>query len=78
MGKNKRCTPEMRKLIVKKYCQEGLPMREIAVQLMCSKKKVYGAIETYADTGSIENRIRKRRGKKTTARDDQIICRLRG
>lgn len=75
MGKKKSCTPEMRKLIIQKYCQTNSSMDVIAEELLCSKKMVYGAIKVYAETGSFENPKRKKRPRKTTVKEDRLICR---
>ena len=75
MGKNKNCTPEIRRLIVHKYCFENCSMAAIARDLTCSKKMVHGAIRVYTETASFENPERKPRSRKTTEREDHLICR---
>lgn len=43
---------------------------------MCSKKMLYGAIKVYTNTGGTEKPKRMKRARKTTVREDRLICRL--
>ena len=51
----------------------GLNNSEIAQRLGCSRKKVINAINLFNDTGSLRNKKRKSRKRKTTPREDAAI-----
>ena len=76
MGKNKSCSPELRKLIVQCYQNENESMSSIAKRFSCSKKMVFGAIQVFKRTGSFETPKRKPIERKTTPKEDRLICRI--
>lgn len=76
MGRKKNCTPELRRIIATKYCIEKKSIRAIAKDLLCSKTMVNNAIKQYTENGTIENKKRKPRPRKTTKREDRIICKV--
>lgn len=75
MGRNKSCTPDLRGRIVWKYTQQNMSIRKIALELVCSKTMFRNAIRHYAENGTIENKNRPPRPRKTTTEEDRIICR---
>ena len=54
----------------------GLNNSEIARRLGCSRKKVINTIHLFNDTGSLSNKKRKPRERKTTPREDAAIARI--
>ena len=54
----------------------GLNNFEIARRLGCSRKKVINAINLFNDTGSLSNKRRKSRERKTIPREDAAIARI--
>ena len=54
----------------------GLNNSEIARRLRCSRKKVINAINLFNDTGSLSNKKRKSRERKTIPREDAAIVRI--
>ena len=54
----------------------GLNNSEIARRLGCSRKKVINAIHLFNNTGSLSNKKRKFRERKTTPREDAAIARI--
>ena len=54
----------------------GLNNSKIARRLACSRKKVINAIKLFNDTGSLSNKKRKSRERKTTSREDAAIFRI--
>lgn len=76
MGRMKSCTPEMRAIIVRKYCNDKMSMAAIAKDLAVSKSMVYNAIRVYTSTGSIQNPPRSNPPRKTTQQDDRAMARI--
>ena len=58
------------------YSETVLNNSEIARKLGCSRKKVINAINLFNDTGSLSNKKRKSRERKTTPREDSAIARI--
>ena len=54
----------------------GLNSSEIAQRLGCSHKKVINPINLFNDTGSLSNKKRKSRERKTTPTEDLAIARI--
>ena len=54
----------------------GLNNSEIARRLGCSRKTVINAINLFNDAGSLSNKKRKSRERKTTPREDAAIARI--
>ena len=54
----------------------GLNNSEIARRLGCFRKKVINPINLFNDTGSLSNKKRKSRERKTTPREDAAIARI--
>ena len=54
----------------------GFNNSEIARRFGCSRKKVINGINLFNDTGSLSNKKRKSRERKTTLRDDTAIARI--
>ena len=75
MGRGRSCTPELREIIIRKHIKEKKSIRQIAIELGCSKTKVHQAIVHFGSLGSTENKIRKQRPRKTTVKEDRRICR---
>lgn len=74
MGRGLHATAVFRERVMEKL-KECLSNAEIARSLGCSRKKVINAIRQYEETGSLENKIRKVRTRKTTSRTDALIVR---
>ena len=75
MGRGRSCTPELREIIIRKHIQEKKTVRQIAAELGCSKTKVHNALLHFGRIGTTQNALRKRRARKTTAKDDRRIVR---
>lgn len=76
MGNEKSCTPELRGIIVNMIRHQKKSMGAIAKTLLCSKCSFFNAIHHVEDTGSLENRKRSSRPRKTTLKRDLIIHRI--
>ena len=72
MGRGKHGTDVFRGQ-VQAFRDLGLINSEIARRLGCSRKKVINAINLFNDTGSLSNKQRKSRERKTTPREDTAI-----
>ena len=75
MGQGKHGT-DVFKGQVQAFRDLGLNNSEIARRLGCSCKKVISAINLFNDTGSLSNKKRKSRERKTTSREDAAIARI--
>lgn len=75
MGRSKHCTPEKREIIVKLKGQKK-SNSEIASTLGCSRKMVVNAINLVKKQGTLDNKLRKKRQKKTTPSEDRKIHRM--
>lgn len=75
MGHVKHATEDFRRCVLA-LKETGLKNAEIALHLDCSRKKIYNALRHCQETGSIENKIRKDRTRKTSSRTDAAIVRL--
>ena len=75
MGRGKHGTDVFRGQ-VQAFRDLGLNNSEIARRLGCSRKKVINVINLFNDTGSLSNKKRKSRERKTTPREDAAIARI--
>ena len=75
MGRSKHGTDVFRGQ-VQAFRDLGLNNSEIARRLGCSRKKFIDAINLFNDTGSLSNKKRKSRERKTTPREDAAIARI--
>ena len=75
MGRGKHGTDVFRGQ-VQAFRDLGLNNSETARRLGCSRKKVINAINLFNDTGSLSNKKRKSRERKTTPREDPAIARI--
>lgn len=75
MGRGNHSTEDFR-LCVLAYKNEGHSNSDIARKLECSRKKVINAIKHCEEMGSVQNKVRKDRTRKTTSRTDSTIVRL--
>ena len=75
MGRGKHRTDVFRGQ-VQSFRDLGLKNSEIARRLGCSHKKVINAINLFNVTGSLSNKKRKSRERKTTPREDAAIVRI--
>ena len=75
MGRGKHGTEVFRGQ-VQAFRDLGLNNSEIARSLGCSRTKVINAINLFNDNGSVSNKKRKSRERKTTPRDDAAIARI--
>ena len=75
MGRGKHGTDVFRGQ-VQAFRDLGLNNSEIARKLGCSCKKVINAINLFNDTGSLSNKKRKSRERKTTPREEAAIARI--
>ena len=73
MGRGKHGTDIFRGQ-VQAFRDLGLNNSEIARRLGCSRKKVINAINLFNDTGSLSNKKRKPRERKTISREDAAIA----
>lgn len=75
MGKNKHCTPELRRIILNMK-EDGKTITVISKELRCSRKMIYNALKHMEEYESYNNKIRKERPRKTTAREDREIIKM--
>ena len=75
MGRGKQGTDVFRGQ-VQAFRDLGLNNSEIARRLGCSRKKVINAINLFNDTGSLSNKKRKSRERRTTPREDTAIAHI--
>ena len=75
MGRGKHGTDVFRGQ-VQAFRDLGLNNSEIARRLGCSRMKVINAINLFNDTGSLSNKKRKSRERKTTPGEDTAIARI--
>lgn len=75
MGKNKSCTPELRKVILN-LIKDNWTYGKIAQHLNCSKKMVFNAVQYVKKNKTAENVPRKSKPRKTSANFDGRIIRM--
>ncbi|XP_004210728.3 uncharacterized protein LOC101235776 [Hydra vulgaris] len=75
MGRGKHGTDVFRGE-VQAYRDQRLNNSQIARRFGCSRKKVISAIKLFNNTGSLSNKKRKFRERKTTPREDAAIVRI--
>ena len=75
MGRGKHATPELRRLVLKQR-QKGYSFYKIAENLSMSYTSVRNAVVRWNQSGSLKDRPKSGRPKKSSEKEDRIIHRM--